>query len=110
MQGLGSVRNIMKQHAPSVRASCRTLHAGYAWLGREGAVVITKQGFGLPPCNNCCAVHALQGLDEVVIASIMRPVLSALQHLHAANCIHRDVKVSLLHAHACWGSRTGHVC
>lgn len=88
VQGLGSVRSIMKEHSPSVRVSCMLCPAAGCLVLEPGLPPPVHPGFGA-----VLAVHCMQGLDEVVIASIMRPVLSALQHLHAVNCIHRDVKV-----------------
>lgn len=43
------------------------------------------------------AVLCMQGLDEVVIATIMRPVLLGLEYVHKNNGIHRDVKASSPH-------------
>ena len=42
------------------------------------------------PCRPC--VH-VQGLDEIVVATIMREVLKALEYVHRQGGIHRDIKV-----------------
>jgi serine/threonine protein kinase len=39
---------------------------------------------------------ARQNLDECVVAQLTRDMLEALEHLHRHNCIHRDLKLSVL--------------
>lgn len=95
VQGLGSVRSLLKQHFPLV---------GGVWTLSLKAPAQNSISHALS-CNavslsNVRARRLLllaaavpQGLDEVVIATIMLPVLEAIEYVHKNNGIHRDVKV-----------------
>lgn len=43
--------------------------------------------------RSCALVHNTQGLDEVMIATIIKSTLQALNFIHKNGGIHRDVKV-----------------
>lgn len=45
--------------------------------------------------------NATQGMDEVLIATIMRSTLQALDYVHRNGGIHRDIKVGRLVCGAC---------
>lgn len=48
----------------------------------------------------------MQGLDEVMVATIMKEVLRALEYVHKQGGIHRDIKVlNLLVAHLSEGGQ-----
>lgn len=147
LQGLGSVRSIMKQHFPLVSGSAPMQLKGAVLGEREqcwarglqpdqgrcactstshksSCCMATEQPSCRPcfwgrctsivcrvaltccdwcsPTNThwyCFACGVLQGLDEVVIATIMYPVLEALEYVHKTG-IHRDVKVGTMCFHS----------
>lgn len=92
VQGLGSVRSLLKQHFPlvggvwtlSLKATAQKQYQLCTFLQQSVSAM----------CRTAAAAAAVpKGLDEVVIATIMLPVLEAIEYVHKNNGIHRDVKV-----------------
>lgn len=75
-------------HHNVLKSYCSFVSGQYLW------VVMPYMAGG--SCLHILKAAHPDGFDEVVIATILREILSGLVYLHHHGHIHRDIKVSLL--------------